>query len=541
MRIFDIFRKKARKKAQQIRPSASWSWRGGFIRNWLGEKFSGALHYPSKWNLDHYSLRQQSRIAWWDSVETRSLVGRLNDNVINWGLKLESAPIWELIGKASPKTEEERQVWTQDLQARFRLWANSTDADATGRRTFYQLQDFVFSNCLREGEIFSILRYSSAKQKSNPLELQFINPDQVDTPIEKIFQSAAKSRGNRVKDGIEIDSVGREVAYYIQDEDVIPPKFTRVTKYGPKSGRLFVLHPAIIDSVGQVRGISILAPIIHELQKITDYKVAELEAAIINAIMAVWIKPSPTNAASRALAGVTERTTTPTKKNPDGTTPPSFGKIDKPGLMVQTLKAGEELESYDTKRPNVNFETFLNAIKSSLSASLGIPVEVLDMSFNQNYSASRACLILFWNAVEKWRYWFSAEFLNPIFAGWFAGEVDAGRIKAPGYGDSIVISRAWLNCSWTGISRPSIDPLKEVKAVKERTGLGHTTGEREARIYNGSEFSENIERLRVENPDLAEAKKSLGPDIPPPGKNGDGDKDELKEEVAELVLEELRK
>ncbi|KKM00014.1 hypothetical protein LCGC14_1808710, partial [marine sediment metagenome] len=102
------------------------------------------------------------------------------------------------------------------------------------------------------------------------------------------------------------------------------------------------------------------------------------------------------------------------------------------------------------------------------------------------------------------------------------------------------VRRAWLNCSWVGINKPSIDPLKEAKAATERINQCLTTRERESKAYNGSEFTENIERLKVENAEVAEAKKSLGPEIPPPGKNGDSDKDELKEEVAELVLEELR-
>lgn len=527
-------------KQRVMRPLAAWSWRGGFIRDWIGDKFRGALNYPSKWKLDHYSLRQQSRIAWWDSVETRSLVGRLNDNVINWGLILESSPMWSLIGDAAPKTEEEREQWMHDVQARFRLWANSTDADASGRKTFYQLQNFTFSNCLRDGEVFALLRYSSSTKKSNPLEIQYIDPDQVETPPDKINIFAAKERGNKVVEGIEIDAACKEIAYHVRKDDTLSLEYTRVPKYGAKSGRTFVLHPAIIDNVGQVRGVSILAPILHELQKITDYKVAELEAAIINAVLAVWIKPSAEKNASRALSGVSVRSSTPIDSNIDGSRAPTYGKLDKAGLIVQTLKAGEEIESFDTKRPNTNFENFLKAIKLSLSASLGIPIEVLDMSFNANYSASRASLILFWNAVEKWRYWFAAEFMNPIFGTWFDLEVAAGSIKAPGYDKSIIIRRAYLNCEWVGINKPSIDPLKEAKAATERIGQGLTTREREAKAYNGSEFTENIERLRVENESLSEAKKSMAPAIPPPGKNGDGDGDELKEEVAELVLEEMK-
>jgi capsid protein len=49
-----------------------------------------------------------------------------------------------------------------------------------------------------------------------------------------------------------------------------------------------------------------------------------------------------------------------------------------------------------------------------------------------------------------------------------------------------------------GAGKPSIDPLKEVNAVKIRQELGHTTGEREAIQYNNSDFSENARRLKIE-------------------------------------------
>ena len=533
MGLLDIFKRKSKPKtapkAITIRPSYTLR---SSIPRLRGDKFTNALNYPSGWDLDHGVLRQRSRIAYWDSVQARALIGRLTDNTINTGLKLEAAPIWEHCWRDA--TEEDKRTWLRDTETRFHLFMNSKDLDAAGQRTGYQLQFFDFLNKLKDGETIKLLRYSADREKQNPLELQYINPDQIQDPLDQPMKLAVKARGNKIVDGIEVNSANREIAIYVFDDET--RKSTRIPKRGPKSGRIFYQHSAITDSVGQVRGIPVLANLVHELQKLTDYTIAELESAIINATIAAWIKPSADKDASRALQGVKERTAaTPTTT---GDTPPTTGDIKKPGLLIQTLKAGEELESYDTKRPNVNFEDFLKAIKSSLSASLGLPVEVLDMSFNANYSASRASLILFWNVVEKRRVDFAADFLNPIYEAWMREEIAASRIKAPGW-ESIIMRRAWLNCSWVGINKPSIDPLKEAKAATERIAQGLTTRERESKAYNGSEFTENIERLKLENADLAEAKKSL-PGIPAPGRNGESDKDELKEEIAESVLEELR-
>lgn len=483
-----------------------WNWRGG-ASLWGGEKFPGALNYPSGWQLNHWELRRRSRVAYWDSSEARAIIGRLCQNTVNIGLSMEAAPLWDLV---DPKmNEDDRRKWVQNVEARWKLWANSTEADATGRMTFQQLQGFAFLNVLGEGELFPVLRYSPDRSRMNPLNIQLVDVDQIVGSTRPEDYKAAKIRGNRIVDGIEIDSAGKEIAYYVTDPET--NQTARIPRIGEKSKRLYMLHPAIIERVGQVRGIPILASIVHELQKITDYTVAELEAAVINAVIAAWIKPSEKLPASRAFAGILKREAAEPEPDPgDRVSRPAPAFIDKPGLLIQNLKAGEEVESFDTKRPNISFENFTKAILTKISASLGIPIEVLFMSFNQNYSASRACLILAWNVFTQWRTFLISSFLNPIKAEWMANEIKAGNIDAPKFFDSPALRAAWLNGDWIGISKPSIDPLKEAKAATARIKNGLTTREREAKIYNGSEFSENAERLKVENEKLAEANASVG-------------------------------
>lgn len=465
-----------------------------------GSKFSGSLLYPSNWSFDGETLRQRSRIAYWDSTQARSLISRLCDNVIGTGLGLESSPIWPLIGGGL--TDEQKHEFARDIELRFHLWANSKESDAAGKMSFYELQDFEFRNRLRDGETISILRYSGDAARMSPLSIQFILPDDVTTPSDSGRKQAAEAIGNRIVDGIEIESTGREVALYVADQN--GKNHNRIPVNG--TSRRFVLHPIISDTLGAVRGMPLLAPLIHELQKITDYTVAEIEAAVINAVLAVWVEPGPDAPASRALAGIRRSGQEQGQTNSESATQSSRASFDKPGLIVQTLKAGEKIQSFDTKRPNVNFGEFVRHITRHISASVGVPIEVLEMSFNANYSASRASLLLFWTAVEKWRDSCASQFLGPIFEAWFSEEVKAGRINAPGFlTGSPLIRRSWLNCLWIGASQPSIDPLKEANAVGARIQMGHTTNEREAQKFNGSDFTENAKRLKMENQLLKEA------------------------------------
>jgi hypothetical protein len=64
-----------------------------------------------------------------------------------------------------------------------------------------------------------------------------------------------------------------------------------------------------------------------------------------------------------------------------------------------------------------------------------------------------------------------------------------------------------------------------VTAVEKRQRLGHTTGEREAKGYNGSDWERNIDRLMVENPKLADANEPLDPEQYAPAQNNNNQAD----------------
>jgi lambda family phage portal protein len=477
--------------------TASWGSGSGYRTKtgsvFNGSKMSGKRLYKSAFDLDSEALRDACRAAYWDSSQARAIISRFVDSVIGSGVYLEYQPDWDIIGATIP--EADRKTFIRTIEKKFHLWARSKEADAAGGMSLYELQAFQFLNWLRDGETVHIMRYVSDPKRMSPVTIQTIDPHQVRNPYDKNILSVVKSVGARIEDGIEVDANGREVAIHVQDPDDFT--FTRVPVFGAQSGRRFVLHPKVNDTINAVRGTSILGPVIHELKKIADYSAAELEAAVINAVLAVWIKPSEKANASAALTGVRARggnNTAPTVDNADRSV-----DFDRGGLIVQSLKAGEEVVSFDSKRPNVNFEAFVKAVTKHISASVGMPIEVLEMSFNANYSASRASLLLFWTSVERWRAVAASQFLDEVFYAWFAEEVKTGHTQAPGFGgSSAYVNAAWLNCAWMGQGKPSIDPLKEAKAVEARLAMGHTTGEREAIQYNNSDFSDNVARLKVE-------------------------------------------
>ena len=161
-----------------------------------------------------------------------------------------------------------------------------------------------------------------------------------------------------------------------------------------------------------------------------------------------------------------------------------------------------------------------------------MPLSVFKQKFQASYSAARAEILFFWNEVITRRSDFIDGFLSDFQRIVFTEWEKSGDVELPGFNIPL-IKKAWLNGYWTGISRPVVDPVKEVKAVAQRTELGHTTGEREAKAYNGSDFRENIERLKTENELRADANSSLNPATAEEDNPGNADRNDREDELDE--------
>lgn len=480
------------------------SWRPAVF---AGGKTRDSVLWSGAYKTDHNLTRDGMRAAYVDSMQLRALVGRIIQSAVNAGLYPEPKPIYGLLGVDDP---EERIEWERQTWQRFDLWARSTDATANRSMTFYELQAEAMRRKLIDGETFLLVRYLSGADRMSPVSVQLIDPGQCVSPYAAAEVQAIKARGNRVVDGIELDRLSLPVAYWFQDPD--NRQFTRVLTMGPRSGRVFVIHSFYPLNPGDVRGMSPLATVLHELEKITDYSVAELQAAVVNATIAAWVEPSDERDSSRPLGGVVRKDSSATPDQYSRSDPPALAALDKAGIWIQNLQAGEKLHSYQTQRPNINFGGFVDAIMRQVAASQGVPVEVVQMSFNANYSASRASILLFWNTIKMHRADLESWLLNPLYQQWLVEEVAAGNIAAQGI-MTVTGRRAWARCNWIGINHPSIDPLKEANAATVRIREGLTTRDREAAAYNGTDFDDNVAELTVENLQLAEANMPLDAEL----------------------------
>ena len=172
---------------------------------------------------------------------------------------------------------------------------------------------------------------------------------------------------------------------------------------------------------------------------------------------------------------------------------------------INMLAPGENVAFGNPSHPNTGFDVFMRAMCEQVGASLEIPADLLMMSFNSSYSASRAALLEAWKAFRMRRSWLVKDFCAPVYELWLTEAVATGRISAPGFLTDPLIRHAYLQSDWVGPSQGQIDPVKEVQASLLAIEGGLSTHEAEAIKINGSDFRANADKLAAENAALLAA------------------------------------
>jgi lambda family phage portal protein len=402
---------------------------------------------------------------------------------------------------------DDRAAWVRNVEQRYRLWSKSYAPEYNTRRNLYQLSRAAFDYLLQDGEYFALLRYANTS-KSNPLTIQLIPP-------ENITGGCATAPGNEVTNGIEYDAYGQAVAYFILDDKT--GVTTRVPRFGAKSGRVMMLHNFLSTNEKQLRGVPYLANCIQSIVKLGHYEDLEIQAAIVNALFAVWVKP-PDDADGEAVIvkGTPKRATdaaeSTTSTNPD--TDEYVSRFDthdvtNGGLILDSLPAGHEVQSFDTKRPNAGFAAFSHEIAKSIAASKGLAISAVELSFNQSYSGARGELLMMWMAIDRYRQNHGFDFEDDIYQMWFLGEVFRRKIDAPGAESSKDLLLAYTNAIWIGNRLPNMDPKNLVEANILEHEHGYKTGSMITAETNGSDYDANLEAIESEFARIAAAQAPM--------------------------------
>ncbi len=241
------------------------------------------------------------------------------------------------------------------------------------------------------------------------------------------------------------------------------PSWKYYAAFGAETGRRRVLHVwNDKERPGQVRGAPYLAPILEPLKQIERYGNAELMAAVVSAMLTVFIEH--------------DKDIEPAVDT-DGKPIPAFGGTDAGGNValgngaVVDLAAGEKASHVNPLRPNANFDPFFMAIVKQIGAALELPLDELLLHYQASYSAARAAMLQAWRFYILRRWALTQQFCQPLYGLLVDEEVASGRLSLPGYADPIR-RKAYTRALWIGPARGAMDELKEALAAGKRIEIG---------------------------------------------------------------------
>ena len=418
----------------------------------------------------------------------RGAVDRLILNAIGSGLRLNV----RIDPERLRMTEEESRKWAAEVESQFDYWASSKSADFTGRLNFYELQVLAFKSVLLDGECLVNITYGHELSNRYKTKIQLIESDRLMTPVPRPL-------GAIIDEGVEIDEYGTPLAYWISNRNpkaelINQPsqvKYARIEAKNPSCTHR-ILHIINPERINQNRGVPFLAPVIEQLKQLGRYTDAELMAAVISGMYAVFFEHE---FRPEGMIGEEQYASEEGLGHVEGdereiTQEQMYG-------LVMDLPEGVKATSVSPSRPNTSFEAFVEALVRQIGGCLGIPSELLFLHFTASYSASRGALLEAWKLFRYWREWFAVNFCQPVYEAWLEEAEFAGRIKARGYDDDYVRS-LYTWSEWTGPSQGQLDPVKEVNAAVLRVKNGFSTHQRETAELTGGDYDLNMKQLQRE-------------------------------------------
>lgn len=473
-----------------------------------GEQDPGQMGNLYVYDVDYYTMAKRAYTLVTINEFAKTGITRLTQFAVATGLKCYPEPSREFLKEVCKI--ELPEDFGRKIQIRWSLFEQDKNISITKDQNLQDLARTVYTHAKIAGDVLVIKRVVDGF-----LEYQVINGLAVKSSL------SVAENGNKIIDGVEIDEKGKHIAYY-----VMPKDSSSVPKRIPaRDGKDRLLAWLVYNNnkrINGVRGYSEYGAIMQKLHKIGEYANAEVIAANTNAKFAVKIEQSKDSTGVnpfKALPAGIPKALRESLGNNGGSSMANKAEIDKfvknlkmqPSAIAFHVPVGQHLESFDTKRPNVNYANFLDASMKYNYASIGCPLEIALLVFQNNYSASRASLKMF-EMILKYdrKYILEDQFYQIIYSQFFELECLKGNIDAPKYlqlkNDKGYIDNAYTKAKFVGASIPHVDEVKEVNAVISKLKAGLITYEQAAELLgNPVDFDSLLEKRKAEEKKIKDA------------------------------------
>lgn len=254
------------------------------------------------------------------------------------------------------------------------LWSDFVRyADADGVLDLYGMQTLAVRSWLERGEVFARRRYRSLGDSLPvPLQVQLLESDMVPNFDTDTFDGLPIR--NKIRSGIEFDTRGRRVAFWVYKDHPGDGVFGIGSQPGssvlvrvPAEDMIQMFEP---KRIGQRRGVPTLAPILAKLRNTADFedttlerqKIANLFVAFISRALPTMDPTDPNHAALSGLLAELGADASPLLPM-------------RPGLM-QELEDGQTVEFAKPPDAGTNYSDYMRTSHLGTTAGMGVPYEL---------------------------------------------------------------------------------------------------------------------------------------------------------------------
>lgn len=489
-----------------------------------GEKNSGEVGPIIDYYLQYDELRLRSWQSYIESEVTQTVFGKFTKWIVGSGLKLQSEPVKEIFDQE--KIDFDIDNFAKNVEARFQLFAKSKLADYCGNDSLNSIAKTTYINAKVGGDVLVILRLINGMVKVQLVDGVHVKSKQwgYDLMPKKL------SNGNFLKNGIETNERGEIIAYHVMKANYETQRILAKTRSGLTQafmvyGFRYRLH--------NNRGIPLISVVLEALKKMDRYKEATIGSAEERQKIAYYIYHGMTSTGENPFQSKQLAKSFDSDLNLDH--PKDInGKELANTIAASTNKQvfnmpnDSELKQLESKN-ELHFKDFYSVNIGLICSCIGIPPEVAMSKYDSNFSASRAALKDWEHTILIERENFREQFYSNIYNFWLEVNILQNNVNAPGYltsGKNSIIKQAYQNSRFIGAGVPHIDPLKEVKAEREKLGpagknIPLTTVQNATESLNTGDSDQNLKKFAQE----FDAFNSSGIKVPEvqENQNGDGD------------------
>lgn len=426
---------------------------------------SGDLAVQESGDLMHRRLRDQVR----NNPHLKRMRVALQDLIVGCEVQTLADPFepWMDLTGMTPDDLDERLSYALESDELYSEWFNDPKKfDAAGKLDGPAFQRMVIGECVEAGACFVIESMRPDAQRDEvPLCYQIIERDQVDRTKNWQFRTNEFGQTTRAIDGVEIDELGREVAFWLY---VSHPGDSWGTSM--QSRRLTAdrcRHVMLKDRPSQHIGATWLHAAAQPEIDRDKFLTAELSAAAKAATIALIHKKK--NPHSGRMGIFVEN-----GDESDGQGNQQVRLGTSPVAMV--IGETEDVKTLESNHPNSDASGFLKVIDRYSAQGAGLSYYTLTGDYEStNFSSVRAAKLDEDGHIRPLQHWLGVQLALPIRRRFNLMAGAMGMFSTVASGEFLRGLRRYQRFDAMGPGRDLLDPDSETNAAISRLRAGLST------------------------------------------------------------------